>query len=57
MNNLPEMTEAQRMQEIAQLLATAIERAHKKQQKVSGKTSEKLPNNSLDYGCEESVYA
>jgi|CXWL01.1.fsa_nt_gi hypothetical protein len=53
MNNLPEITEAQRMQEIAQLLATAIERAHKKQTK----TSEKLPNNSLDYGCEESVYA
>jgi len=57
MNNLPEMTEAERMQEIAQLLATAIERAHKKQQKVYGKTSEKPLNNSLDYGCEESVYA
>jgi hypothetical protein len=53
MNKLPEMTEAQRMQEIAQLLATAIERAHKKQTK----TSEKPLNNSLDYGCEESVYA
>ena len=53
MNIFPEMTEAERMQEIAQLLAIAIERAHNKKAKIPQKSS----YNSLDYSSEESVYA
>ncbi len=48
-----EMTEAERMQEIGRLLATAIERLRKPKSKTSGAIVE----NSLDSVDEESVYA
>jgi hypothetical protein len=47
------MTEAERMQEIGQLLATAMERMHR----ASPKNPGTMPDNSLDSADEESVYA
>jgi len=46
------MTEAERMQEIGQLLAAAIERMHKK-----SNNSSEMDINSVDSVDEESVYA
>lgn len=46
------MTEAERLQEISRILATAIERMHKAQ-----KNPDIMPNNSVDSLEKESVYA
>ena len=48
-----EMTEAERMQEIGRLLATAIERMHK----ATPSMPDTMPDNSLDSLEKESVYA
>ena len=49
---LEKMSEAERMQEIGRLLATAIERMHAKQS-----NSATLAEDSVDSVSEESVYA